>query len=171
MDIQVHGALGTPKSLDLIRASFPGGSNDKESPWKAGDLGLIPVLGRFPGEGNGSPVQYSCLENSMDRGAWRAIVHGCAKNRTQLSFTGLHQNRWQEIVKSERKNFESRKRRDKSYMNGKSNKSVCGFHTRNFQVRRKWNDILKGGKKLSLKNCILSKAVLQKWRKDKGLSK
>ena len=56
--------------------SFPGGSDGKESACHAGDLGLIPGLGRSPGEGNGYPFQYSCLENSMDRGAWRATVHG-----------------------------------------------------------------------------------------------
>ena len=48
-------------------------------------LVLIPGLGRFPGEGNGNLLQYFCLENSMDRGAWRATVHGVAKIRTQLS--------------------------------------------------------------------------------------
>ena len=52
-----------------------------------GDLGLIPGLGRSPGERNGNPFQYSCLENSMDRGAWRATVHGVAKNWPQLSNT------------------------------------------------------------------------------------
>ena len=51
---------------------FPGGSDGKESSCKAGDLGLIPGLGKSPVEGNGYPVQYSCLENSMDRGAWQA---------------------------------------------------------------------------------------------------
>ena len=51
----------------------------------AGDLGLIPGLGRFPGEGNGNPLQYSCLENPMDGEAWWAIVHRVAKSRTQLS--------------------------------------------------------------------------------------
>ena len=61
---------------------FPGGSDSKESARKAGDLGSVPGLGRSPGEGNGNPVQYSCLENSMDRGAWQAIVHGVAKNQT-----------------------------------------------------------------------------------------
>ena len=45
----------------------------------AGDMGSIPKLGRSPGEGNGNPLQYSCLENSMDRGAWRDTVHGVAK--------------------------------------------------------------------------------------------
>ena len=51
----------------------------KESTFWAGDLGLIPVLGRSLGEGNGSPFQYSCLGNPMDRGAWQATVHGVVK--------------------------------------------------------------------------------------------
>ena len=51
----------------------------------AGDPGSIPGLGRSPGEGNGNPLQYSCLENPMDRGAWRATVHGVAKSWTRLS--------------------------------------------------------------------------------------
>ena len=49
---------------------FPGGSDGKASVYNAGKLGSIPGLGRFPGEGNGNPLQYSCLENPMDRGAW-----------------------------------------------------------------------------------------------------
>ena len=56
----------------------------------AGDAGSIPVLGRSPGEGNGTPLQYSYLENPMDRGAWRATVHGVAKSLTQLKRLGLH---------------------------------------------------------------------------------
>ena len=59
----------------------PGGLDSKESACNAGDLGLIPRLGRSPGEGNGYPLQYSCLENPMDRGAWWATVHGVAKSR------------------------------------------------------------------------------------------
>ena len=58
---------------------FPGSSNGKESACNAGDLGSIPGLGRSPGEGNGNPLQYLCLENPMDRGAWLAIVHGVAE--------------------------------------------------------------------------------------------
>ena len=54
----------------------------KEFACNAGDLGLIPGLGRSPGEGNGYPLQYSGLENSMDRGAWQATVHGVAKSWT-----------------------------------------------------------------------------------------
>ena len=58
---------------------LPGGSDSKESACDAGDPGLIPGWRRFPGEGNGNPLQYSCLENSTDRGAWRATVHGVAE--------------------------------------------------------------------------------------------
>ena len=58
---------------------FPGGSDDKESACNAGDLGLIPGSGRSPGGGNGNSLQYSCLKNPMDRGAWRAIVYGVEK--------------------------------------------------------------------------------------------
>ena len=57
---------------------FRGGSDGKESACNAADPGLIPGLGRSPGERNSYPLQYSCLENSMDRGAWRATVHGVA---------------------------------------------------------------------------------------------
>ena len=64
---------------------FPGGSVGKESAWNAGDPGSIPDSGRSSGEGHGYPFQYSCLENSTDRGAWWATVHGVAKSPTQLS--------------------------------------------------------------------------------------
>ena len=63
---------------------FPGVSDGKESTCNAGDLGLIPELERSPGEGNGNPLQYSCLENPMDRGAWQATVHGITKSQTVL---------------------------------------------------------------------------------------
>jgi len=65
--------------------SFPGGSDSKESTCNAGDPDLIPGLGRSPAEGNGNPLQYSCLDNSMDREAWQAIVHGVTKRWTLLS--------------------------------------------------------------------------------------
>ena len=61
---------------------FSRGSDSKESACNAGDVGSIPGLERSPGEGNGNPPQYSCLENSMDRGAWQATVHGVAKSQT-----------------------------------------------------------------------------------------
>ena len=64
---------------------FPGGSDGKESACSAGDLGLKPGLGRSLVEGNGYSLQYSCLENPTDRGAWQAIVHGVTKNQTRLS--------------------------------------------------------------------------------------
>ena len=63
---------------------FPGGASGKEWPAYAGDLGSIPGWGRSPGGGHGNPLQYSCLENPMDRGAWWATDHGVAKSRTQL---------------------------------------------------------------------------------------
>ena len=64
---------------------FPGGSDSEESTCNVGHLGSIPRLGRTPGGGHDNPLQYSCLENPMDRGAWRAIVHGVAKSWTRLS--------------------------------------------------------------------------------------
>ena len=66
---------------------FPDDSDGKESACNAGDPGLIPELGRYPGKGNGKPLQYPCLENSMDRGAWCATVHGVAKSWMTNTFT------------------------------------------------------------------------------------
>ena len=64
---------------------FPGGSVVKNLPANAGDLGLILGLERSPGEGNGYPLQYSCLENPMDRGAWPSAVRGATKSQTGLN--------------------------------------------------------------------------------------
>ena len=61
---------------------FPSGSDSKESACNVEDLGLIPGLGRSPGGGNGNPLQYSCLENPMDRGAWRATIRDFTKSDT-----------------------------------------------------------------------------------------
>ena len=70
---------------------FLGGSEVKASAYNAGDLGSIPGSGRSPGEGIGNPLQYSCLENPMDVGAWWATVHGVAKSQTRLNdCTSLH---------------------------------------------------------------------------------
>ena len=69
----------------MPRKGFPGGSDGKESTCNSGDLGLIPGSGRFPGEGDGNPLQYSLLENPMDRGAWQAVVHRVTKIQTRLS--------------------------------------------------------------------------------------
>ena len=71
--------------LKLHVQCHPSGSDGKESACNVGDPGLIPGLGRFFGEGKGYPLQYSCLENSIDRGAWQATVHGLSKSRTRLS--------------------------------------------------------------------------------------
>ena len=72
---------------------FPGGSEGKVSVCNAGDLGLTPGSGRSPGEGNGNPLQYSCLENPMDREAWQTTVYGITKSQTTMSdftFTFTH---------------------------------------------------------------------------------
>ena len=74
------GEGGTPVFL-----GFPGGSKGKESTCNVGDLGSIPESGRSLGRGHGNSLQYSCLENPMDRGAWRATVHGVSKSQTRLS--------------------------------------------------------------------------------------
>ena len=71
--------------LTLVTVMLPKWLRGKESACNAGRSGLIPGLGRSPGEGNGNPLQYSCLENSMDRGAWQATIHGVTKSRTWLS--------------------------------------------------------------------------------------
>ena len=69
---------------------FLGGSDGKVSVYNVGDPGSIPGLRRSPGEGNGNPLQYYCLENPMDRGAWQATVHEVAKSRTRLSDFTFH---------------------------------------------------------------------------------
>ena len=76
----------------LINKDVFSGSESKASVCNAGDPGSIPGLGRSPGEGNGSPLQYSCLENPMNGGAWQATIYVVAKSQTQLSdFTSLLQ--------------------------------------------------------------------------------
>ena len=71
-----------PFPLFFSSQKCPGGSDGEESACNVGDPGLIPGLGRSPGEGNAYPLQYSCLENPMDRGAWQATVHGVAGSQT-----------------------------------------------------------------------------------------
>ena len=66
----------------LLPGGFPGDSVVQNSPANAGDVGLSPGSGISPGERNGNLLQYSCLENPMDRGAWQAIVHGATKSQT-----------------------------------------------------------------------------------------
>ena len=91
----------TDKELisSVFYMGFPGGSDGKAAVCNAGDPGSIPGLGRSPGEENGNPLQYSCLENPMDGGALKAAVHGVAEGQTHLSdftFTFMHWRReWQ----------------------------------------------------------------------------
>ena len=81
----------TPPFVHLYMSHLhPGGSDSKESACNVGQLGSIPGSRRSLGEGNGNPLQYSCLENPMDRGAWRATVHGVTKSWTQLSDYHTH---------------------------------------------------------------------------------
>ena len=75
-ETQYHGIM------EWFHWDFSGGSDDKASAYNVGDWGSTPELGRSPGEGNGNPLQYSCLENPIDRGAWQATVHGVAKSQT-----------------------------------------------------------------------------------------
>ena len=88
----IAGSYGSSISSFLRNLwSFSGGSDGKVSAHNEGDPGLIPGLERPPGEGNGNPLQYSCLENSMDGGAWWATVHGVTKSWTRLrDLTSLH---------------------------------------------------------------------------------
>ena len=93
------GKPGVPQSMWLQRVrhdwatelnrnnceGLPDDSVSKESACNAGDTGSVPGSGRFPGGGNSNPLQYSCLENPMDRGAWQVIVYGVSKSRTQLN--------------------------------------------------------------------------------------
>ena len=80
--MELQGALN---SQSYVEKGFPGGLDGKESACNVGDPGLIPRLGRSPGEGNGKAFQYSCLENFTDGGAWWATVHGVTKSQTQMS--------------------------------------------------------------------------------------
>ena len=83
---------------------FPDGSDGKEVICSAGDLGLIPGLRRSPGEGNGYPLQYSCLDNPMDRGTQQAKVHGIAKRWTRLSdFHIKERNKGKEVSEMQNK--------------------------------------------------------------------
>ena len=83
-----HQGEDKPKSINQLidnnekYVDSPGGSDGKEFTCNTGDLDSIPGWGRSPGEGNGNPLQYSCLENPKDRGAWQATVHGVITSRT-----------------------------------------------------------------------------------------
>ena len=79
------------------KSYFPGGSASKASAHNARNPSSIPGLGRSPGEENGNPLQYSCLENSMNRRAWRTTVHGVAKSRTRLKRLTFSKNRDEDV--------------------------------------------------------------------------
>ena len=90
MSRQIH-LQKNPRPYGLPRVcQGPGGSDGKNSACSAGDVSLIPGSGRAPGEGNGNPLQYSCLENPKDRGAWQAAVHVAAKSQAQWSNWHFH---------------------------------------------------------------------------------
>ena len=82
----LHLCIYENNGMSLLVLGFPDGLDDKDSACNAGDPSSIPGLGRFPGEGNGYPIQYSCLDNSMDRRAWKATVHGGCKCKTWLHY-------------------------------------------------------------------------------------
>ena len=97
MNMQIPLQGPTISSLDIYSemaesCGFPDGSVGKESACNVGDMGLIPGLGRSPGEGNSYLLQYSGLENSMDRGAWGATVHGVTESQTRLNDFHTHWN-------------------------------------------------------------------------------
>ena len=84
---------------EKILRSLPGGSADKESACNVGDPGLVPGLGRSTEKGTGNPLQYSWLENPMDRGAWQTTVHGVTKSRTWLNdFISLRTKKKVEVI-------------------------------------------------------------------------
>ena len=91
LSLSLHSCLSSNSTavayylMFAILVGFPGDSDGNESVCNAGDVGSVSGLGRSPGEGNGNPLQYSCLENSTDRRAWQATVHGVAKSQTRLS--------------------------------------------------------------------------------------
>ena len=87
MMLKSKSQLGPKGNLTgtILKKGLPWWPSGKESTYKAGDSGSIPGLERSPGEGNGKPLQYSCLGNPRDRGDWWAIVYGVSKSRTQVS--------------------------------------------------------------------------------------
>ena len=81
----------TQNKLDIDQRGLPRWLSDKDSTCQAGDLGSVPGLGRSAGEGNGNPLQYSCLGNTMDRGVWQAIVHGLTESNMTEQLNHHHQ--------------------------------------------------------------------------------
>ena len=96
LDYSMMDAVQEAKALIHCNTGFSDSSVGKESACNARDLGLIPGSGRSAGEGIGYPLQYSCLENSMDKGAWQATVHRVAKSWTRLS--DFHKTRCMHLI-------------------------------------------------------------------------
>ena len=122
--------LKKPKMNDSMKTyGFPGGSDGKVSICNAGDPGSIPGLGRSPGEGNDNPLQYSCLENPMDRGAWLAIVHRVAKSWTRLGdftfFLSLYEDLQGPSRTNTKKNSKNKKKPDVLFIIGDWNAKVA----------------------------------------------
>ena len=87
----LHSSTARQKVLDTMKCKgLTGGSDCQESACNSGDWSLIPGSGRSPGKGNGNPLQYSCLENPMDRGAWQATVHSVTGSDTTKQLTHIH---------------------------------------------------------------------------------
>ena len=111
--------------LPFEREDHSSGSDGKASVCNAEDPGSIPGLGRSPGEGSGSPLQYSCLENPTDLGTWQATVHGVAKSRTQLHF---HFERERADDKSKESKLFTWMEAKCTFFGGKAEKVVCYIH-------------------------------------------
>ena len=88
-----EGSLNQSNLVNIM--GFHSGSDDKEPACNAGDRDSISRSGRSPGEGHGNPLQYSCLENPLDRGAWQATIHRVTQSQTQLKQLSVHSMRWQ----------------------------------------------------------------------------
>ena len=114
---------------------FPGGSDGKESARSARDPSSIPGSGRFPGERNGNPLQYSCLENLMDRGTWWATVHGVAKNQTHLSEFHFHFFHFSEYVSMLFSQFVLPFPSPSPQVCSLSMSPLCSFHFRVFGIQ------------------------------------
>ena len=112
----------------MLPGSFPGDSVVKNLPANPGDLGSIPGLGRSPGEGNSSPLQYSFLENPTDRGSWRATVHGVTKDSDMTEHTHTHTHTHMDTenraVAKEEGRWESLGLGDTNYV-GRTTRSSC----------------------------------------------
>ena len=143
---------------------FHGCSNSKEFTCNAGNLGSIPGLGRSPGKGNGCPLQYSCLANSMNRGSWWATVHEVTESdRTKwLTHMWTPKKCWKSIRKN--RILEPGRGKKETYYLQMSNKEIHNWPLNGIMnAKRRWNDIFKGLKenKWQSRSLYLVKILLQ----------